>query len=577
MPPRLLTFISSVLISASLFATTVTVGNLIYDIDGETLTATLTRDNSNSAITSADIPASVSVDGIDYAVTAIGDWAFYGCRSMTSVSIPASIRSIGAFAFASCTALGRVSVSDLGAWCGITFGNGYANPLMCGRNLYLDGKRVDILAIPEGVTALNESAFNGGSFTAVTFPASLTTIGNLAFYGCEDLKSVELPATVSAIGTSAFDGCTALASASLPDALTTISPYCFNGCSALESITIPASVTGIGSDAFAGCTSLAGVHISDIAAWCAITFGSPASNPFATATDLYLDGSLVTALDIPDGVTAIPSNGFYTCTSIESLTLPASLTAIGDEAFKGCSSLASINFADKAALATIGKSAFEDCAAISILVLPSSLTTLGSYAFYGCENIVSASLPDGLDVIADGLFGECTALASVNIPASAASIGFGSFYECVSLTEINIPDAVSTIGKSAFNGCTALTTLRLGSGLADIKGFAFSACTALTDIHISAPTPPAAQTSSFSSYTPVLWIPEGSDALYAAADVWKDFTDRRISGASVSDTISDETLTEYYRLDGTRVEAGNLTPGIYIRRSAGRIEKIIVR
>lgn len=136
-----LTFISSVLISASLFATTVTVDNLIYDIDSKTLTATLTRDNSNSAITSADIPASVSVDGVDYAVTAIGDWAFYGCRSMTSVSIPASIRSIGAFAFASCTALERVSVSDLGAWCGITFGNGYANPLMCGRNLYLDDTR----------------------------------------------------------------------------------------------------------------------------------------------------------------------------------------------------------------------------------------------------------------------------------------------------------------------------------------------------------------------------------------------------------------------------------------------------
>ena len=140
---------------------------------------------------------------------------------------------------------------------------------------------------------------------------------------------------LTSIGSYAFYYCRGLTSVTIPDGVTSIGYFAFDHCSGLTSVTIPASVTSIDDFAFNGCTSLtAAVHITDIAAWCRMSFSR---NPPFHAYNLYLNGSLVSDVTIPDGVTSIGDRAFYSCSGLTSVTIPDSVTSIGDYAFSGCS------------------------------------------------------------------------------------------------------------------------------------------------------------------------------------------------------------------------------------------------
>ena len=106
----------------------------------------------------------------------------------------------------------------------------------------------------------------------------------------------------------------------IEDGVTTIGSYAFADCTSLTSVVIPDSVTTIGEWAFYDCTSLK-VYITDIAAWCNISFDNSYANPLRNAGNLYLNGTLVTDLVIPDGVTSIGEDAFYGCTSLDLLGL----------------------------------------------------------------------------------------------------------------------------------------------------------------------------------------------------------------------------------------------------------------
>ena len=142
----------------------------------------------------------------------------------SSVSIPASVKSIASSAFVGCRGIKEVNVVDLNLWLrsGVDMSNSD------GWNLYHNGKLVTNVIIPNGVTKIADGQFcNNKSLTSITIPNSVTTIGYKAFAGCSSLRSITIPASVKKIGSSAF----------------------YN-CSRLGSITIPASVKEIGGDAF---------------------------------------------------------------------------------------------------------------------------------------------------------------------------------------------------------------------------------------------------------------------------------------------------------------------------------------
>ena len=131
------------------------------------------------------IPQTIIYDGITYNVTRIGDYAFNDDSSLTSISIPNSVMSIGTMAFGNCKGLTSVIISDIAAWCMIRFSDYDSNPLKYAHHLYLNGSEVKKISIPNGVTSIEDYAFNGCTdITSVIIPKSIINIGRAAFSGC---------------------------------------------------------------------------------------------------------------------------------------------------------------------------------------------------------------------------------------------------------------------------------------------------------------------------------------------------------------------------------------------------------
>ena len=150
---------------------------LTYSVNGGVATITGCDDDARDIT----IPSKIS----GYPVTSIASGAFKGCNVLRSIVIPASITSIGADAFSGCTSLKTVNAGSLSVWCRISFGNEYANPVYYARKLYVGGRLITGLSIPDGVTGISAYAFiRCTSIQSIIVPTGFTYIGNSAFYGC---------------------------------------------------------------------------------------------------------------------------------------------------------------------------------------------------------------------------------------------------------------------------------------------------------------------------------------------------------------------------------------------------------
>ena len=222
------------------------------------------------------IPEEVTYMNRTRKVTSIGIEAFYECKGLLSVIIPNSVTSVGNSAFGYCSGLTYIKIGD-----------------------------------------------------------SVTSIGSGAFQGCSKLTSITIPNSVTSIGDYAFRSCSKLTSVTIPNSVTSIGGDAFQNCSKLTSVTIPNSVTSIGSGAFEGCSDLTMVCITDIAAWCKISFYDASSNPLCYAKHLFVNGFEITDLVIPNSVTSIGYGAFYNCSGLTSVTIPNNVTSIGSKAFEG--------------------------------------------------------------------------------------------------------------------------------------------------------------------------------------------------------------------------------------------------
>ena len=269
----------------------------------------------------------------------LGDYAFYGCSGLTSLTIPSSVTSIGASAFEGCNGLTSLVIPS-----GVT---------SIGDKAFHGCSGLISLTIPSSVTSIGWSAFSGCSgLTSLTIPSSVTMISGEVFSGCSGLTSLVIPSSVTLISRSAFSGCSALTSLTIPSSVTSIGPSAFEGCSGLTSLTIPSSVTKIGASAFEGCSGL-------------------------------------TSLTISSSVTSIGNLAFYGCSGLTSLTIPSGVTSIGNFAFLGCSGLTSI-YVYPENLPELGTDIFNGCDAknCTVYVPKGTIDAYKSSEFSYFEKIV---------------------------------------------------------------------------------------------------------------------------------------------------------------------------------------------
>ena len=470
---RIIFAICTILCANVLFAQTrFWVDSLQYEVTS-TNPAKVKVYNANESITIANIPAIVTYQGITYDVTTIGDWAFAGCSSLTSVTISNSVTSIGGYAFYGCSSLTSVTIPN-----SVTSIGGYA---------FSYCSSLTSVTIPNSVTSIGDGAFaDCSSLTSVTIPNSVTSIGNEAFRSCSSLTSVTIPNSVTSIGWGAFQYCSSLTSVTIPNSVTSIRNYTFNGCSSLTSVTIPNSVTSIGDHTFSGCSSL-------------------------------------TSIDIPNSVTSIGSNAFEGCSSLTSVTIPNSVTSIRNYTFNGCSSLTSVTIPNS--VTSIGDYTFSGCSSLTSVTIPNSVTSIGNYTFHHCDSLTSVTIPNSVTSIGNSTFCYCSNLTSVTIPNSVTYIGNSTFYGCSSLTSVTIGNSVTSIRNYTFQNCSSLTSVTIPNSVTSIRDWAFEGCSSLTSVTCLANTPPSLGSYVFLS-TPsnkVLYVSCGSVEVYSSNSSWASY------------------------------------------------------
>ena len=244
-------------------------------------------------------------------VTTLPDLIFEDCEYLTGVIIPSSVTDIGNGVFHGCSELYRIQVAE-----GST---SYRNDAM---GVLYDMDMKTLVKAPVGLE---------GNYV---IPASVTVIGDSAFYYCGGLVDVTIPDGVEIIGTYAFFGCYDLRTITIPDSVTEIGFYAFAWCDDAEQLTIGNGITKIGSNAFKGCRSLTEVTIPDC-----IT---------EISKGMFSECWNLERVHTGSGVTTIDGSAFSNCYSLTEVTIPKCVTSIGDRAFSECYYLTSIYFCGNA-------------------------------------------------------------------------------------------------------------------------------------------------------------------------------------------------------------------------------------
>ncbi len=614
-------------------------------IDGNSVEITYFDENYNSYIGDVVIPSTVTDprNGYTYNVTKIGSYAFYGSYRLTSVTIPPTITESSSTAFAGCSSLSQVNISDLAAWCAIDFsGNADGNPLSWAHHLYLNGTKVVNLVIPEGVKKVSQFAFfSNYDLRSVIIASSVTSIEWGAFGSCLNLSTVTLGSGLTSIDQHAFSYvplsdiyCRGTRPATLAAAnvfdnevnmvystatlhvpasyvsnyqsanywqnFTNVEPIyydfvsnniyyritsentvevtykndSFNSYSGqvvipntvtysgttykveeigtkafwnstgLTSVTIHQNLKKINDNAFHGCTGMTHAAVINLSTWCKINFTNVGANPLNYGHYLKVNGSDLTNLVVPSGITKIGGFAFYGCRGLTEATIANDVKSIDYAAFAYCSNLTKVTFGSN--VSSIYTHSFTDCPLTDIYCLRSTPPSIagGSIGYLPFNESVYATatlhVPRSAlssyqsaphvwgefqkyatyDFEENGIYYNITGSntvevtyrdtqynsysGNVTVPETVThngttytvtGIGEQAFMDCQSLAFVSIPATVTYIGEQAF-GNSGISSVFIPEGVAAIPNFVFQNCNNLTNVKL----PESLQSIGMSSF-----------------------------------------------------------------------------
>ena len=318
--------------------------------------------------------------------------------------------------------------------------------------------------------------------TSVTIPEGVVSIGDFAFFYCENVSSVTIPGTVTSIGKGAFNSCD-FSSVTIPKSVTSISDYAFGYLNSLTSVTVNWTNLNnieIAEDAFDG------VDLSNVTLYVPTGTESLYSdrtvfqNFKAIVPEFEFSNGVITKYNGPGGDVVIPA-----------AIGGAAVTAIGYGAFAWGDPMDMV---------------YQNTSLTSVTI-PDSVTSIGDFAFLSCVNLSSVTIPEGVVSIGFQAFGFCDSLSSVTIPDGVTSIGAYAFSYCESLSSVTIPKTVTSIVKYTFQWCTGLTSMTVN-------------WTNPNNIEITE--------NAFDRVDPsnvTLYVPAGTKSLYSDHAVWGQFYD----------------------------------------------------
>jgi len=255
----------------------------------------------------------------------------------------------------------------------------------------------------------------------------------------------------------------------------------------------------------------------------------------------------------------VPDNAFWNKKNLKSVILPSSVTSIGNSVFEFCTGITTIDIPD--GVTTIGPNAFQYCSGLESVKIPNSVEKIDDHTFHLCEKLSNITIPSSVKSIGNSAFWLCTNLAKLDIPSSVDTIGLYAFGRSTAFLNVDpdnpkyssidgilynkdqthliqcpniinekftIPSSVTTIEKSAFGGCTLLKALSIPESVTTLGSGAFYDCTGLKYIIVNWEKPidlgntlRPFENVNFDDC--ILYVPDGTVALYRKALGWKDF------------------------------------------------------
>lgn len=377
-------------------AQTVAVDGINYDLNVNAKTASVTKSNVTGDIV---IPEKITVDGVEYPVTSIANYAFESCSSLTSVAMP-SVTSIGIQAFSSCSDLTSVSMPS--------------------------------------VTSIGDEAFYSCPITHLSLPATLTSIGNSCF---TVTREITLAATTPAgLGTGAFwkYAVIRVPESAVDDYRTAAGWSNYKDQILSMSDITDYDVTVTAQEKESGLQNVLGQDNLGKVASLKVTGTINSYDIMVIRNKMpYLH-----YLDLTDATIVANDFEYYTGCHTEN-------NVIGDYMFDSLYKLLSVKLPKN--VTRIGNYALSSCGSLAEVVLPVKLESIGSSAFSSCRKLKNIDFPPALKAIGGSAFSLCSRLEKISLPG-VESIGLDAFWFCDQLTEVRIPSTLKSIGDGAFKG-----------------------------------------------------------------------------------------------------------------------------